>query len=275
MDEEVENAEIVMTTLNGLPRSWDYFIQGICARRKLITFSRLWEECSQEEAQEEKMGNEDQTLTTHTKKIKREHYHLKKGKHPHQNQKDNPRKYSRDLSNVKCYTCDEKGHFARDCPRNRGSSHKKKNNKRRNYAHTAEDDEPPKKRTRGDSEDSSSDKEHVFILALTGAISHGSNDCLVDSGASKHMTGFKESFVNLSEHESPHKVKLGDGYRYPIKGSGEASYKINSGKYLKMKDVLYVPGLEKNLLSIFALDANGMRVAFIDGQVLKYQKERP
>ena len=31
VDEEVENAEIVMTTLNGLPRSWDSFIQGICA----------------------------------------------------------------------------------------------------------------------------------------------------------------------------------------------------------------------------------------------------
>ena len=57
----MENAEIVMTTLNGIPRSWDSFIQGICARRKLITFSHLWEECSQEEALivalEEKMGN--------------------------------------------------------------------------------------------------------------------------------------------------------------------------------------------------------------------------
>ena len=35
--EAVENAKIVMTTLNGLPRSWDSFIQGICARRKLVS----------------------------------------------------------------------------------------------------------------------------------------------------------------------------------------------------------------------------------------------
>ena len=52
-----------MTTLNGLPRSWDSFIQGICDRKKLVKFSRLWEECSQEEARivarEEKMGSED------------------------------------------------------------------------------------------------------------------------------------------------------------------------------------------------------------------------
>ena len=64
VDEEVENAEVVMTTLNGLPRSQDSFIQGICSRKKLVKFNRLWEECSQEEARitawEENMGSEYQ-----------------------------------------------------------------------------------------------------------------------------------------------------------------------------------------------------------------------
>ena len=64
------------------------------------------------------------------------------------------------------------------------------------------------------------------------------------------------------------KVKLGDDYQYPIKGSGESSYKLDSGKSMKMKNVLFVPGLKKSLLSIFALDAKGMRVVFVDGQVL-------
>ena len=41
VEEKVEEGEIVMTTLNGLPRSWVSFIQGICARRKLISFNRL------------------------------------------------------------------------------------------------------------------------------------------------------------------------------------------------------------------------------------------
>jgi hypothetical protein len=31
----VNGEEMVMTTLNGLPRSWDAFIQGICSRRKI------------------------------------------------------------------------------------------------------------------------------------------------------------------------------------------------------------------------------------------------
>ena len=95
---------------------------------------------------------------------------------------------------------------------------------------------------------------------------------MIDSGASKHMTGFKESFVRLSEHESPHKVKLGDDYQYPIKGSGESSYKLEYGKSMKMKDVLFVPGLKNNLLSISSLDAKGMRVSFVDGQVLMWQE---
>ena len=34
----VEEVEIVMTTLNGLPRDWEAFIQGIFSRRKLTKF---------------------------------------------------------------------------------------------------------------------------------------------------------------------------------------------------------------------------------------------
>ena len=86
------------------------------------------------------------------------------------------------------------------------------------------------------------------------------------------MTGFKKSFVKLSEHESPHKVKLGDDYQYPIKGSGESSYKLDSGNSMKMKDVLFVLRLKNNLLSISALDEKGIRVAFVDGQFLMRPK---
>ena len=63
-------------------------------------------------------------------------------------------------------------------------------------------------------------------------------------------------------------MKHGDDYQYPIKGSGESSYKLEYEKSLKMKDVLYVPGLKNNLLSISTLDAKGIRAAFVDGQVL-------
>ena len=78
--------------------------------------------------------------------------------------------------------------------------------------------------------------------------------------------------MKLSKHESPHKVKLGYDYQYPIKGTGESSYKKESRKYMTMKEVLFVLGLKKNLLSISVLYAKGMKVAFIDGQVIMWPK---
>ena len=101
--------------MNGLPRAWDSFIQGICARKKLVKFNRLWEEFYQEEAQiaaqEEKMGSEDQDLTVQSKKPRSSHH---KSKYSHQrNNSRNPR----DLSKYIFYTCDERGHFSRDCPK--------------------------------------------------------------------------------------------------------------------------------------------------------------
>ena len=181
------------------------------------------------------MGIEDQALTVHSKKGRRNSHHTR-GKNPYH--KDKSRK---DLSKLRCYTCDERGQFAKDCPRNKIKSHKKKGKKRIHHAHAAKDDEPSKKKTRYESEDSSSEDEYVLISSLTGNITHGSTDWIIDGGASKHMTGFKESFMKLSEHESPHKVKLGYDYQYPLKGSGESSYKLDSGKSMTMKEVLFVP----------------------------------
>jgi len=50
----VDDAELVTTTLNGFPSSWDTFVQGICARRKLPKFDKLWGDCTQEEARLDK-----------------------------------------------------------------------------------------------------------------------------------------------------------------------------------------------------------------------------
>ena len=67
-------------------------------------------------------------------------------------------------------------------------------------------------------------------------------------------------------------MTLGDNYQYPIKGVGESNYKLNSGNSLKMKDVIDVPSLKKNLLSISYLEKKGYRVSFIDEEVLMWAK---
>ena len=95
---------------------------------------------------------------------------------------------------------------------------------------------------------------------------------LIDSGASKDMIGKKQTLWRLEEKNSPQKVSLGDDYQYPIKGIVESSYKLDFGTSMNMKEVIYVLGLKKNLLSISTLDNKGYRVFFIDGQVLMWSK---
>ena len=125
---------------------------------------------------EEKMGEtEDKALTVHTrkkfkKKEKKENFH-------YNNNKDKkPKKTKRDTSNVQCYTCDEKGYFARDYPIR----------EKRHHSHIVKDDEPTNKIFKQEKNDL--DEEYVLISTLVGIITHRSNDWLMDSGASKHMT---------------------------------------------------------------------------------------
>ena len=123
------------------------------------------------------------------------------------------------------------GHIARNCPLIREKIKKGRN--KRHHANVAKDEELVQKRERNND----SDDEYILISALTGTVTYGNDTWLVDSGASKHMTGYKDYLSALVEKESHQKVKLGDDYQYPIKGVGEASYQLESVKQLKMKDV--------------------------------------
>jgi hypothetical protein len=264
--------ELIMTALNGLTRSWDAFIQTICARKEKLHFDNLWEECVQEEARVANREavlsrDEDQALAAHTKGG-RKRSHFQKETHQHKEShfpnkfihKESypPRRFQKfqkgqrrekDFSSYQCYHCDKMGHIAKNFPARR-EEYKKRNI--RHHAHTVEDEEPPTKMIKEQIED------YVLISALSGSVSPGEDTWIIDSVASKHMTG--------------QKVTLGDDYQYPIKGVGESNYKLDSGTPMKMKDVLYVLGLTKNLLSISALDKKGFIVAFIDGEVLMWPK---
>ena len=85
------------------------------------------------------MGSEDQALTVQSKKNRRD-YHHSKGKHPPSRK-----------NQLRCYTCDEIGHYARNCPMNKNGPKKKRNSKIRHHAHTTEDDDPPRKRVKQES----------------------------------------------------------------------------------------------------------------------------
>ena len=160
-----------MTTLNGLPRDSEYFIQGICSIRKLTNFRKLWEECVQEEeriiAREDKLNdNEYQALTAHAKgKNKR-----KSHDHPHKTQ--GFKRPKKDFSNYECFTYRKLGHIAINCPMKEERSKKMK----RFQAHVVEDsDQEVEEEAKKDEESS---EEYVLIYALTGSVSPGNETWL-------------------------------------------------------------------------------------------------
>jgi hypothetical protein len=149
--------------------------------------------------------------------------------------------------------------------RTRIQEYNKRNNKK-HCAHAVEDDEPPTKMIKENIED------YVLIFSLSGLVSPSEDTWLIDSSASKNMEGQRDILSSLTNNKFPQKVTLGYDYQYPIKRVGESNYKLDSGTPMNMKDVLYVPSLTKNFLSISSLDKKGSRVAFIDGEVLMFPK---
>ena len=47
---------------------------------------------------------------------------------------------------------------------------------------------------------------------------------------------------------------------------------LSQGQVLHLQDVLYVPDLKKNLVSISAMEDKGFNVAFVDGKVRIWKK---
>jgi hypothetical protein len=95
----------------------------------------------------------------------------------------------------------------------------------------------------------------LHYSALTGTIED--DMWIIDSGASRYMTGDQARLSDLNERKTLYKVEIGDKSTYPIEGFGQASIKLESGNHVHLSNVLYVPGLEKNLLSISCLEEKG------------------
>jgi hypothetical protein len=71
--EIMSDRELVLSTLNNLPKQWEPFLQSISGREKLPTFVCLWTYCTQEELRIRNRGVEDSpddnhALSLHTKR---------------------------------------------------------------------------------------------------------------------------------------------------------------------------------------------------------------
>jgi len=95
----------------------------------------------------------------------------------------------------------------------------------------------------------------------------------VDSGASKHMTRYREILLDYKKKSFVEQVELGDDRSYMIEGVGSISFELDFKAMLHIDEVLYVPGLKKNLLSIATLEDKGYWMVFMDMKALLWAKD--
>nr|GEV32699.1 retrovirus-related Pol polyprotein from transposon TNT 1-94 [Tanacetum cinerariifolium] len=100
--------------------------------------------------------------------------------------------------------------------------------------------------------------------ALFRCVENTIKDRIMDSGASFHATDCKEELERFKLRSG--KVRLADDMILDIAGVGDIVLKTSFGKSWTLKDVRYIPGLKRRLISVGQLDEKGYHVGFGDQQ---------
>eukprot|EP00253_Pinus_taeda_P006505 PITA_06505 len=99
-----------------------------------------------------------------------------------------------------------------------------------------------------------------MVLSMMGSVWY------LDSGASFKMTHDKELFSDLEEKYLQMHIEMGDEGKYSVTRLGTITFQMEHGAPLTLKNVIYVPGLKKNLVSISILEDRGYYVIFSKGK---------
>jgi hypothetical protein len=240
--EAIVDSELVRTKLNGVSKQCTVFVEGIVAGENLPNWEHLWDEFVKEETQRgyvhgsSSTGHDEENVAL----VADNKTKFKKGPKGGNKPKGEGKK---DMRKFKCFACHKFGHYAGQCP-----------NKKKKQTTTS----------RAVEEFSTNfDKEFSLVVCLSTRTTH-SDMWYIDSGASHHMTWVREHLTGLTQIEY---VEVVLGYDRVVKavGCGTVSFQRESMPPMLLREVLYVPGLKKKLVSVSAIEERGYEVLFCDG----------
>ncbi|CAJ2636761.1 unnamed protein product [Trifolium pratense] len=104
------------------------------------------------------------------------------------------------------------------------------------------------------------DEEDQIFVATCFSTKSSSECWLIDSGCTNHMTYDRTLFKDLKPTQIS-KVRIGNGGYISAKGKGTVVISTSSG-IKTISDVLYVPDIDQNLLSVGQLIEKGFKVSF-------------
>ncbi|CAI5951387.1 unnamed protein product [Closterium sp. NIES-65] len=141
-----------------------------------------------------------------------------------------------------CRFCKKTGHWWRDCPVKPANWRPSSSDDNRR-AHVATCD--------------NNDREFVFVAS--GTTVGGVDAWVLDTGATQHMTASATLLNNVTTVAPVKRVMFGNRDTLDVTGQGDLRLMVDGGP-LTIKNVLVVPGLGANLLSVSQFTRKGMRV---------------
>ncbi len=151
-----------------------------------------------------------------------------------------------DASGSICSNCKKKGHLKKDCWAKGGGK----------------EGQYPNRRKKGNSkkENEGTNK----IATVFSALKSNGEMWLLDSGAANHMTNDKSMLKDIKplKNTTSEKFRAANGGMMTAESSGTLQFKNHDGFVVSIKDVLYVPQLKANLISLAELQDKGAITTF-------------
>ena len=94
-------------------------------------------------------------------------------------------------------------------------------------------------------------------------------DLIVNSGATKHICGNRSAFTSYTTmKEGKEQVSVGDSRSSPMIGKRKVLLKLTSGKVLALNDVLHVPNMCWNLVSVSLHGKTRVKIMFKSDKIM-------
>jgi transposase InsO family protein len=276
----------VMILLDSLPSSYLGYVQAISARDSSITFAQLETKLLAEEsrmklqpahqpAEQVLMVKGKTNIQRYKPPAQRDSHHgpSSANKGGSSSRSENWRSNDRKPNRRNCRHCGQPGHDDKDCPitileekmTKMLSAYKQTSRRTHSAANLVEQPSA--------SSDSESDADLASSTAdacITEVTHHISNICaleadtpwILDSGATSHVTGQRSLLSGIQRTSHIGSVRTAGGQIHTVHGTGRTNLTLPSGNVTTIQDILYVPGIKKNLLSVGAIADSGAVLIF-------------
>lgn len=189
----------------------------------------------------------------------------------------------RGFSDIKCYRCNKYGHIGRNCPQNGDHLVRKDGGQRSDYR-TKETLKRNEYSTNDNNFSSNWNKprytsfcrsKHAYqSTSATDQTSGRGDTWILDSGSTDHIANNADKFTELTKITTD-VISAGGGI---LKCEGKGNVVItlsepNYGKSIILRDVLYVPRINNNLISVSKLNDIGITALFEENHAELYNND--